>query len=44
MHQNITRLSDNKIVADADVTFALLDNATGRAVELDEEIIDILKN
>jgi len=38
IHQNITRISDNKLVADADVTFALVDNVTGKAVELDEEI------
>lgn len=38
VHQDITRLSDNKIVADADVTFAMVDNKTGKAVELDKEI------
>ncbi|MBP9220569.1 MAG: hypothetical protein KBF42_04245, partial [Chitinophagales bacterium] len=38
VHQNITRISDNKLVADADVTFAMVDNTTGKAIELDEEI------
>ena len=38
VHQNITRISENKLVADADVTFAMVDNTTGKAIELDEEI------
>ena len=42
VHQTITRKSDNKLIADADVTFAMVDNVTGRAIALDENMREIL--
>jgi thioesterase-3 len=42
VHQVITRKTDGKLVAEADVTFAMVDNATGRAVELSEEMKKML--
>ncbi|MEQ6889497.1 thioesterase family protein [Halomonas sp. CS7] len=38
IHQEIGRVSDGKVVASADITFVLLDVATGRAVTIDGEI------
>ena len=38
VHQRITRISDDKIVAEADVTFAMVDTLTGRAVPIDNEL------
>lgn len=43
VYQVITRKSDQKIVADADVTFAMVDNTTGKAIELNDEIKKILE-
>lgn len=42
VHQKLTRLHDNKLIAEADVTFALLDNSAGRAVAIDDEMKEIL--
>ena len=42
VNQVITRKSDLKVVADADVTFATVDNNTGKAIELNDEIKKIL--
>jgi thioesterase-3 len=42
VNQVITRKSDLKVVADADVTFAMVDNNTGKAIELNDEIKKIL--
>ncbi len=38
VHQKVTRQIDNKLIADADVTFALIDNSTGKSIILDEEL------
>ncbi|MFG6160119.1 acyl-CoA thioesterase [Halomonas sp. 1390] len=38
IHQEIRRVADGKAVASADITFVLLDVATGRAVTIDGEI------
>ncbi|SFT89861.1 acyl-CoA thioesterase [Halomonas saccharevitans] len=38
IHQEISRVGDGKVVASADITFVLLDVATGRAVTIDGEI------
>lgn len=43
VHQVITRKADQKIVADADVTFAMVDNTTGKAIELNDEIKKMLE-
>lgn len=43
VHQVITRKSDQKIVADADVTFAMVDNTTGKAIELNDDIKKMLE-
>ena len=43
VYQVITRKSDQKIVADADVTFAMVDNTTGKAIELNDEIKKMLQ-
>lgn len=38
IHQEIRRAADGKTVASADITFVLVDVATGRAVTIDGEI------
>ena len=43
VHQIITRESDDKLIANADVTFAMVDNTTGRSVPLDDELRKILE-
>ena len=43
VHQVITRKADQKIVADADVTFAMVDNTTGKAIELNDDIKKMLE-
>lgn len=43
VHQIITRDSDDKLIANADVTFAMVDNTTGRSVPLDDELRKILE-
>lgn len=42
VHQDITRKADGKQVAEADVTFAMVDNTTGKAVDLSDELKKIL--
>lgn len=42
VHQKVHRKHDNKLIAEADVTFALLDNAAGRAVAIDDDLKKIL--
>lgn len=37
MRQEISRASDGKAAAAADITFAIIDMATGRAIALDDE-------
>ncbi|HNV99178.1 MAG TPA: thioesterase family protein [Chitinophagales bacterium] len=43
VHQRVTRISDNKVIAEADVTFALIDNTTGKAVPIDAELVKLLE-
>ncbi len=43
VHQIITRQADEKIIATADVTFAMVDNSTGRSVPVDDELRAILE-
>ncbi|APE29529.1 thioesterase [Halomonas aestuarii] len=38
IHQEVCRVADGKVVASADITFVLLDVASGRAVTIDGEI------
>jgi thioesterase-3 len=40
--QKVIRKSDNKLIADAEVTFALVDNTTGKSVPIDEELKALL--
>lgn len=40
--QSVTRQSDGKLIAEAEVTFALIDNTTGKAVQLNDELKAIL--
>ena len=42
VNQTITRKSDNKLIADADVTFAMVDNVTGKAIPIDDELKSVL--
>jgi thioesterase-3 len=42
VHQKVIRKPDGKLIAEADVTFAMVDNATGKAVPLSDEIKAIL--
>lgn len=42
VRQTVTRKKDEKLIAEADVTFAVIDNATGRAVVLDDEMKNFL--
>ncbi len=38
VQQRITRQSDDKLIAEAEVTFAMVDNKTGKAVPFDDEL------
>lgn len=40
--QIVKRESDGKLIAEAEVTFALLDNTTGKAIQLNDELKSIL--
>jgi len=42
VHQRITRMSDHSLIAEADVTFALIDNKTGKAVAIDTQLTQLL--
>lgn len=42
VNQTITRKSDNKLIADADVTFAMVDNVTGRSIPIDDDLKSML--
>ncbi len=42
VHQRVIRKIDEKLIAEADVTFAMLDNLTGKSVVLDEELRELL--
>ena len=42
VHQDVVRKKDGKLIADADVTFAIIDNATGKTIPLADEIRALL--
>ncbi len=42
VHQKLIRNSDRKLIADADVTFAVIEMATGKSVPLDYEMKKML--
>ncbi|MBC8045875.1 MAG: acyl-CoA thioesterase [Fimbriimonadaceae bacterium] len=42
VHQDVIRNADNKLIAEADVTFAMIDNTTGKSIPLDETMKAIL--
>lgn len=42
VHQKVIRNTDEKLIAEADVTFALVDNSAGRSVPLDDELKEVL--
>jgi thioesterase-3 len=42
VHQKLIRMGDKKFIADADVTFAVIDNATGKSVALNDEMKNML--
>ncbi len=42
VHQKVVRKIDEKLIAEADVTFAMLDNLTGKSVLLDDELKELL--
>lgn len=41
--QTITRIADQKLIAEAEVTFAMIDNKTGKAIPIPEELRAILE-
>jgi len=44
VHQSVVRKADGKLIAEADVTFAMVDNTTMKAVPIDDELRQILVN
>ncbi|MFN0274740.1 MAG: acyl-CoA thioesterase [Chitinophagales bacterium] len=44
VHQDIVRKQDGKLVAEADVTFAMVDNSTGKSIQLSEELKKFLED
>jgi len=38
VHQRVVRKHDQKLIAEADVTFAMVDNTTMKSVPIDEEL------
>ncbi len=42
VHQKLIRIADKKLIADADVTFAVIDNTTGKSVALNDEMRKML--
>lgn len=42
VHQRVVRKADGKLIAEADVTFAMVDNTTLKAVPIDDELKQIL--
>lgn len=38
VHQRVVRKNDQKLIAEADVTFAMVDNTTMKSVPIDEEL------
>lgn len=42
VHQRVVRKLDDKLIAEADVTFAMVDNTTMKAVPIDDELKAIL--
>ncbi len=44
VHQRVVRKADGKLIAEADVTFAMVDNTTMKAVPIDDELKQILIN
>ncbi len=43
VHQRVTRVGDDKLIAEADVTFAMIDNLTGKSVPIDAELIALME-
>lgn len=43
VHQTITRVGDEKLIAEADVTFAMVDNKTGKSVPIDQDLIVLMQ-
>ncbi|MEZ5015136.1 MAG: thioesterase family protein [Chitinophagales bacterium] len=43
VHQNVIRQGDQKLIAEADVTFVMVDNASGKSIPIDADLIRIMQ-
>jgi len=43
VRQEVIRESDKKLIAEAEVTFAMVDNTTGKSIPLDDEMRSLLQ-